>query len=94
MSLSIEGGKSQGRGDGNSWSADTTKAAFLGMTAHWIEVKEKKWKLRSEVIVFQAISGAHDSDNLGRYFTGLCDRVGICSQKGTKVCHLSISDVT
>ena len=35
------------------WTADTTKAAFLGVTAHWIEVKmepKETWELRSEVI--------------------------------------------
>jgi hypothetical protein len=69
----------------DGWSADNTKAAFLGVTAHWIEVKEKKWNLRSEVVAFQGISGTHDGDNLGRYFWGLCERVGICSQNRTKV---------
>ena len=29
---------------------DTTKAAFLGVTAHWIEVKRESWVMRSEVI--------------------------------------------
>jgi hypothetical protein len=28
----------------NGWSADTTKMSFQGMTAHWIEVKDGKWK--------------------------------------------------
>jgi hypothetical protein len=37
---------------------------FLGMTAHWIEVKEKKWKIRAEVIGFKAISGTHSGENL------------------------------
>ena len=74
----------------DGWSADNTKAAFLGMTAHWIEVKGNKWKLRSEVVAFQGISGTHDGSNLGRYFMGLCDRVGVCSRNGTKVCHDSV----
>jgi hypothetical protein len=69
----------------DGWTADNTKGSFLGMTAHWIDVKEDKWKLRSEVIGFQGISGDHSGLNLGRYFIGLCDRVGICSQNGTKV---------
>jgi hypothetical protein len=29
----------------DGWTADTTKAAFLGMTAHWIDVKDGKWKM-------------------------------------------------
>ena len=41
------------------WSADTTKMLFLGLTAHWIEVKEGKWKMRAVVIGFKALSGAH-----------------------------------
>jgi hypothetical protein len=76
-------GKISSTADG--WSADTTKAAFLGMTAHWIDVKDGKWKMRSEVVGFKAISGDHGGDNLGRYFMGLCDRVGICNQDGSKV---------
>ena len=59
------------------WSADTTKAAFLGVTAHWIEVKNGMWKMRSEVIGFQSVSGDHGSKNLGRYFVGVCDRIGL-----------------
>lgn len=55
------------------------------MTAHWIEVKDDSWKLRSEVVGFQGISGGHDGNNLGRYFMGLCDRVGICSPNESKV---------
>ena len=65
----------------DGWSADTMKAAFLGMTTHWIDVKDAKWKMQSEVVGFKAISGDHDGDNLGCYFMGLCDCVGICNQE-------------
>lgn len=75
----------------DGWSADNTKAAFLGVTAHWIEVKGGKWALRSEVVAFQGISGSHSGDNLGRYFMGLCDRVGVCSQNTSKVQYRIIS---
>lgn len=68
----------------DGWSADTTKASFLGMTAHWIEVDEGKWSLISEVVGFKGLSGEHTGANLGRYIVGLCDRVGIMSQTGTK----------
>lgn len=54
------------------------------MTAHWIEVKNGKWKMRAAVIGFKALSGTHDGDNLGRYVVGLLDRVGIMDKKGTK----------
>jgi len=55
------------------------------MTAHWIEVKDGKWKLRSEVIAFQPVSGEHSGDNLGRYVVGLCERVGIMTKNESKV---------
>jgi hypothetical protein len=76
-------GKISSTADG--WSADTTKASFLGMTAHWVEVKDGKWNLRSEVVGFQPVSGDHSGWNLGRYFVGLCDRVGIFGKDESKV---------
>jgi hypothetical protein len=60
---------------------------FLGMTAHWIEVKGKEWKMRAEVIGFKVLSGAHSGENLGRYAVGLLDHVGIVSENGSKACH-------
>ena len=60
------------------------------MTAHWIEVKEGKWKMRAAVIGFKGLSGAHDGDNLGRYSVGLLDRVGIMSKTGSKACHFIV----
>jgi predicted component of type VI protein secretion system len=36
----------------DGWSVDTTKASFLGVTAHWVDVKKGKWKLQAEVIGF------------------------------------------
>lgn len=58
---------------------------FLGVTAHWIEVKDGKWKMRAAVIGFKALSGAHTGENLGRYTVGLLERVGIMEKKGSKV---------
>jgi hypothetical protein len=69
------------------WTVDTTKAAFLGVTAHWIEVKMKPqetWKMRSEVIGFRSVSGDHSGNNLGRYFVGVCDRIGITNAERSK----------
>ena len=79
----------------DSWSADTTKMSFLGMTAHFIEVKDGRWKLRAEVIGFKSLSGAHDGENLGRYAVGLLDRVGIMDQRHvlTHVYLIITSDV-
>jgi hypothetical protein len=36
----------------DGWTTDNMKGVFLGMTAHWIEVKDNKWKLCSEVVGF------------------------------------------
>ena len=69
----------------DGWSADTTKASFLGMMAHWIDVKEGTWKLRSEVVGFKPVSGDHSGWNLGCYIVGLCERVGICTQDLSRV---------
>jgi hypothetical protein len=57
------------------------------MTAHWINVDPDtgKWILRAEVVGFRLIHGTHAGDNLGRYFVGLCDRVGIMSRFNSKV---------
>jgi hypothetical protein len=60
------------------------------MTAHWIEVKDKKWMLCSEVVGFQPVSGDHSGWNLGQYFIGLCDHIGICNKDGLKVCDKEV----
>ena len=72
----------------DGWTADNTKASFLGMTVHWIDVKDGKWSLHSEVVGFKGVLGEHSSANLGRYFIGLCDRVGICDKESSKVMKL------
>jgi hypothetical protein len=69
----------------DGWTADHTKTGFEGMTAHWIEVKDGKWKMRAAVIGFKALSGAHSGENLGRYAVGLLDRIGIMTKTGSKV---------
>ena len=78
----------------DGWMADTTKAGFLGMMAHWIEVKEQKWKMRAEVVTFKALSGAHSGENLGRYSMGLLDRVGIMDKKRSKAYLFMWSHIT
>jgi hypothetical protein len=77
----------------DGWTADNTRGSFLGMTAHWIDVDSGKWRLRSEVVGFQGLSGNHSGSNLGRYFVGLCDRVGITSPDESKVID-KLSDAT
>jgi hypothetical protein len=69
----------------DGWSVDTMKASFLGVTAHWVDVKDGKWKLWAEVVGFRGISGEHSGANLGRYFLGVCERVGIVNAQRSKV---------
>jgi hypothetical protein len=69
----------------DGWSVDTTKASFLGVTAHWVDVTNGKWTLRAEVVGFRGISGEHSGANLGRYFLGVCERVGIVNAQRSKV---------
>jgi hypothetical protein len=57
----------------DGWSVDTTKASFLGVTAHWMDVMNGKWMLRAEVVRFRGISGEHSGANLGQYFLGVCE---------------------
>ena len=74
------------------WSADTTKAAFLGVTGHWIKVKKETrketWEMHSEVIGFRTVSGDHGGKNLGHYFVGVSNRIGITSVVISKVSFL------
>jgi hypothetical protein len=68
------------------WSADTTKAGFVGMTGHWIRVtKEGRWLLEARVLALRALSGDHGGKNLGRYVVGSCDRVGLMGKEQSKV---------
>ena len=58
----------------------------MGITAHWIESKSPgHWALHTEVIAFKSIAGAHNGENLGRYFVGLCKQVGVIGSTSAKV---------
>ncbi|KAF5382025.1 hypothetical protein D9615_004467 [Tricholomella constricta] len=79
----------------DGWTADTTKQGYLGMTAHWISVsKSAKWTLRSEVVGFRSIYGNHSGANMGRYFMGLCDRIGITSRTHSKLHTLTLDNTS
>ena len=71
------------------WSADTTKAAFLGVTGYWIKVKKETrketWEMHLEVIRFWTVSGDHGGKNLGCYFMGVSNQIGITSAVISKV---------
>ena len=69
----------------DGWSVDTTKVSFLGVTAHWVDVTNGKWTLWAEVVGFRGISGEHSGANLGRYFLGVCEQVGIVNVQRSKV---------
>lgn len=69
----------------DGWSEDTTSAAFLGSTAHWIEVMPDRWNLRSEVIGFRGLSGQHSGHNLARNLLGVYERVDIITKESSKV---------
>ena len=74
--------------------ADKMSKGFLGMTAHWIDIEEEQlksgqtvqhWMLRGVVIGFRCIAGGHNGENMGRYFMGITDRVGITGRTFLKV---------
>jgi hypothetical protein len=44
------------------------------------------------VVGFQLVSGEHSGVNLGKYFISLCDRVGIMSDKKSKVSSKAVLD--
>ena len=69
----------------DSWTIDTTKAAILGVTAHWIEVKGGKWKVWVEVVGFQLISGDYSGGNVRWYLIEVFDWVGIMGLSHSKV---------
>jgi hypothetical protein len=77
----------------DGWSTDTMKMGFQGMTAHWMQVKEGKWKMQAVVIMFKALSGPHSGENLGRYAVGLLDHVGIMDKKISKASCYNFSHV-
>jgi len=77
----------------DTWTVDMTKAAFLGVTAHWIEIEAEKWKVRAKVIGFQSILGDHSGKNLGRYIMGVFDQVGIMGKNHSKVNGQTLSTI-
>lgn len=78
----------------DGWTVDTTKAGFLGVTAHWIQVKKDKWEMHPEVIGFRVISGDHSGKNLGRYFVGVCDRIGIINMERSKLLTATLDNAS
>ena len=74
------------------WTVPHTSDPIMGMLIQWIEVQEDgTWRFRDEVGAFRKIFGKHNGANLGRYFVGLLDRVGVTSRKHNKVRPFSFS---
>ena len=73
------------------WTEDHTSNPHFGLTGQWIEVKGDSWKLRVEVFAFHVITGAHDGDNLGRWFVRFLDRAGVTLKTHNKVCACILS---
>jgi len=70
------------------WSVDQSKAAFFGLTAHWICAdlqKNSPWSLCSQVVAFWGVFGAHNGENLGHYFVSLCKRASIITKMSPKL---------
>ena len=75
------------------WSSPANKMPFMGTAAAYIVVKRAKkqppmWQLKSTILSFRVVEGAHDGENLGRYLFGVCRRAGIINveKKISKVC--------
>lgn len=80
---------------GDMWSSPNNKMPYFGAMAAYIviELRKKKrplWKLKTTILGFRAVEGAHDGSNLGHYYFGLCRRVGIINveKKVSKVSNL------
>jgi hypothetical protein len=68
------------------WTANTTKAGFVGTTAHWIRVaKGGGWSLEGCVIALWGLLGNHSGKNVGCYIVGLCDHIGLIGDTRSKV---------
>ncbi|GLB40087.1 hypothetical protein LshimejAT787_0705970 [Lyophyllum shimeji] len=80
----------------DAWTCEVTKEPFMGMTGHWIDVDQRTgaWTLRSEVLGFKTLSGAHSGENLGRYFIGLCERVGIIQPNLSKLFTITLDNAS
>lgn len=78
---------------GDMWSSPNNKQPYFGAMASYIliEMRKKKrpvWKLKTTIMGFRSVEGAHDGDNLGRYYFSMCRQIGIIDveKKVSKVC--------
>ncbi|KAH9030220.1 hypothetical protein EDB85DRAFT_2146864 [Lactarius pseudohatsudake] len=52
------------------------------------------WTLQGKVVGFHLIHGTHTGNNLGCYFIGLCDRVGIMSHSYSKLYTVTLDNTS
>ena len=68
----------------DGWTAEAMKKRFLGVTAHWIQVKDRIWETWLELVGYKPVVGKYLGANLARYFIGVCDCVGIWTPEQSK----------
>lgn len=64
------------------WSSPNNKTLFMGTNGAYIVIKQRKnkrpqWILKSTILGFCRVKGAHDGENLGRYLFSVFRRAGI-----------------
>lgn len=64
------------------WSSPNNKTPFMGTNGAYIVIKQRKnkrpqWILKSTILGFCRVEGAHDGENLGRYLFSVFRRAGI-----------------
>lgn len=67
---------------GDMWLSPNNKTPHFGAMSSYILIEMQKkehpiWKLKTSILGFTTVEGAHDGDNLGRYYFGMCRRAGI-----------------
>lgn len=67
---------------GDMWSSPNNKMPYFGAMGSYILLVPQKderpaWELRTTILGFCSVEGAHNGDNLGWYYFGICRRSGI-----------------
>ncbi len=57
-------------------------------------MEDGKWKMRSEVVALKALSGDHGGENLGRYFIGCANVLGLFPNQDQLNVHMPSSTVS
>lgn len=67
---------------GNMWSSPSNKMPYFGAMGSYILLVPRKnqrsrWELKTTILGFCSVEGAHEGNNLGRYYFGICRCAGI-----------------